>query len=123
MKFWGTEYHLMVATDASAVYAGDYEDDLIVYYKWNGYVNGVNKIVSFTHDGREGTFLPKEGNRQFYRFVVVEVTTRFFHNSYTILGPASQFYMWLPKDERESCRQLWENKDDRKKRTSKKKSV
>ena len=43
--------------------------------------------------------------------------------SYKILGPANQFYMWLPKDEQELSRKLWENKDDRKKRTGKKKSV
>ena len=115
MKFWGNEFHLMRVTDSTAVYYGDYKDELIDHIRWEGYIYGVNKVVTFKQRSRVGTHKPKNKNRQFYKYVVVEVTNHLFMKSYKILGPVHQFYVWLPEDERESCRQLWEKKDDRKK--------
>ena len=123
MKIWGNEFHLMFVTDATAVYYGDDEGSPIDHIRWDGYINGVNKVVTFKHNSRAGTYKPENKNRQFYKYVVVEVTNHLFMKSYKILGPVHQFYMWLPKDEQELSRKLWENKDDRKKRTGKKKSV
>ena len=32
MKIWGNEFHLMFVTDATAVYYGDYGDDIITIF-------------------------------------------------------------------------------------------
>ena len=115
MKIWGNEFHLMLVTDATVVYYGDYGDELIDHIRWNGYINGVNKVVTFKQNSRAGTYKPENKNRHFYRYVVVEVTSHLLMKSYKILGPVHQFYMCLPKDEQELSRKLLENKDDRKK--------
>ena len=112
MKIWGNEFHLMFVTDATAVYYSDYEDALIDHIRWEGYIYGVNKVVTFKQRSRVGTHKPKNKNRQFYKFVVVEVTNHLFMKSYKILGPVHQFYMWLSKDEQEISRKLWNNKNE-----------
>ena len=112
MKIWGNEFHLMFVTDATAVYYGDYEDAIIDHIWWEGYIYDVNKVVTFKQRSRVGTYKPKNKNRQFYKYVVVEVTNHLFMKSYKILGPVHQFYTWLSKDEQEISRKLWDNKNE-----------
>jgi hypothetical protein len=109
MKLWGNEYHLMLVTSATLVYYNESVYCDMKRVKWRGNLYGINKIVTFNEESWEGTYKVK-GNVYFEKFLVVEVTSRLFTKSYKILGPVRNFYMFLPKNEQEASRKLWDKK-------------
>lgn len=109
MKLWGTEYHMMFVTSATGSYYNEFVDWGMKHVTWNGFLCGANKIITFTEESWGGTFKVK-GVRHFEKFLVVEVTRHLFAKSYKILGPVRNFYMFLPKEEQEASRKLWDKK-------------
>lgn len=113
MKLWGRECHLLFVTACTACYYGvTYEPDYIEHIRWAGYLCGSNKIINFTQEDRAGTYMLKDQALHYEKFLVIEVTRRLFFTSYKVIGPVRNFYMFLPKEEQEASRKLWERKTE-----------
>lgn len=109
MKLWGRECHLLTVTSAIACcYGLTYEDGCIHYIRWSGYLSGDNKVISFKQEDHAGVGTIKKHSILYYNYVVVEVTHRLFFTSYKVIGPVSKFYKFLPKEEQEVSRNIWE---------------
>lgn len=109
MKLWGRECHLLFVTSCTACYYGfSYENDCIMHIRWSGYICGDNKVVNFKQEDYAGTYTSKKYTVRYDNYVVVEVTRRLFFTSYKVIGPVSKFYKFLPKEEQEVSRELWE---------------
>jgi hypothetical protein len=111
MKPWGRECHLLFVTSCIACYYGTtYENACIRHIRWSGYLCGANKVVNFKQEDYAGTDTTKKDTVRYDNYVVVEVTYRLFFASYKVIGPVSKFYKFLPKEEQEVSRELWEMK-------------
>lgn len=123
MKLWGRECHLLCVTSCTVCcYGATYENACIRHIRWSGYLCGANKVVNFKQDDHAGTDTTKKYTIHYYNYLVVEVTHRLFFTSYKVIGPVSKFYKFLPKEEQEVSRELWERKAENENNTGQKDS-
>lgn len=123
MKLWGRENHLLVVTSCRACYyCISYENDCIMHIVWAGYLYGDNKVVNFKQEDIAGIYTSKKDTVRYDNYVVVEVTRRLFFTSYKVIGSVSKFYKFLPKEEQEASRKLWERKIENENKTGQKDS-